>query len=267
MGTDDRGADDRPGGGPTAGAPVPSGGPTRSRGAGSGGRGADDPGLVGRAVTIALAVASFGVSYGVLAVAAGLSPWVAVITSVVVFAGASQFALVGVLAAGGAPILGAISGLLLNLRMLALGAAVGARLPRTRLGRRLLDGYLLIDESAAVALTGPPATTARRLRTVGVAVWLGWVGATALGAFAGDLVGDPATLGLDVAFPATFLALLAPWLRERRRRLAAVLGAAIAVAAWPVAPAGVPLMLAGLGALPVIAAGRSVAHRRPEDAT
>ena len=226
---------------------------------------AADPGLLTRAVTVALAVATFGVSYGVLAVAAGLTPFLAVVSSVVIFAGASQFALVGAIAAGAAPIVGVVGGLLLNLRMLAFGTAVAARLPAAPLPRRLLDGYLLIDESAALALAGPPAATARRLRTVGAAVWIGWVGATALGAYAGDLIGDPEVLGLDVAFPATFLALLAPWLRQRRLAVTAALGAAIALLAWPLTPPGVPLMLAGLAALPVLAAEarpRSRRHRR-----
>ncbi|MEY3020237.1 MAG: hypothetical protein RLZZ272_1221 [Actinomycetota bacterium] len=216
----------------------------------------DDAGLTTRAMTIALAVATFGVSFGVLAVAAGLSPSLAVLTSIIVFAGASQFALVGAIAAGASPLFGVLGGLLLNLRMLALGAAVGARLPTATLGRRLLDGYLLIDESAAVALSGPAATTGRRLRTVGIAVWIGWVGATAVGAYAGDLLGDLERYGLDATFPATFLALLAPWLRQRRLAATALLGAGIALLAWPVAAPGVPLMLAVMAVLPVLLADR-----------
>lgn len=221
----------------------------------------ESAGLLGRAATIALAVATFGVSYGVLAVAAGLTPALAVGSSIVIFAGASQFALAGAIAAGAAPVVGVIGGLLLNLRLLALGAAVGARLPAATLPRRLLDGYLLIDESGAVALSGPVAGTARRLRVVGTAVWIGWVGATALGAYAGDLLGDLERYGLDATFPATFLALLAPWLRERRAALTALLGAAVALLAWPWAPPGVPLMLAVLAVLPSLV-GPRVARRR-----
>lgn len=239
--------------------PDRSDGPGRADASAQPGPGAPDPadpGLLWRAVTIALAVATFGVSYGVLAVAAGLTPSLAVASSVLVFAGASQFALVGAIAAGAAPLVGVVGGLLLNLRMLALGTAVGARLPSAPLGRRLLDGYLLIDESAAVALAGPPAATARRLRTVGLAVWIGWVGATALGAFAGDLLGDLERYGLDATFPATFLALLAPWLRQRRLAVTAVLGAALALVMWGWTPPGVPLILAVGAVLPVLIAER-----------
>lgn len=213
-------------------------------------------GLGGQAVAISLAVAAFGVSYGVLAVGAGLTPAQAVLSSVAVFAGASQFALVGVLGVGGSALTGVLGGLLLNLRLLAFGAALAPHLPRARLARRLLDGYLLIDESAAVALAGPPRDAARRLRVVGVAVWVGWIAATALGAYGGDLIGEPTRWGLDAAFPAAFLALLAPWLRERPGRVSAAAGAAIALATWTWTPPGVPLLLAALGVVPVLLAER-----------
>lgn len=204
-----------------------------------------------RSILIGLAVAAFGVTYGVVAVAAGLSPATAVATSVLVFAGASQFAFVAVGAATD-PLTGALSGILLNLRLIAFGYALAPRLPRARLGVRLLDGYLTTDESAAVAFDGPVAGTRRRLWVSGISVGFFWVGATALGAYGGDLVGDVRAYGLDVAFPAAFVALLAPGLRSRDGRVVALLAACLALVALRVLPAGLPVFVAGLAVLPFI---------------
>lgn len=211
-----------------------------------------DP-VLAKAVPVGAAVGAYGLSYGVLAVAAGLPPAIAVLSSLLVFAGSAQFAFVGVLAAGGNPLAGAASGLLLNLRYLAFGIAVAPRLPGSSRWRRLLDGHLVIDESVALALSGPRDGTARRLRVTGVSVMVGWVGATAIGAYGGQLLGDPRTLGLDAAFPAGFLALLAPWLRTRRGRVAAASGVILAVGLTPITPPGVEIVAAALGALIALA--------------
>lgn len=218
-----------------------------------------DP-MVASVVPVAAAVAAYGLSFGVLAVAAGLPPWLAVASSVLVFAGSAQFAFVGVLAAGGNPLAGAASGLLLNLRYLAFGVAIAAHLPGGRLLRRAVDGHLVIDESVALALGGPRDDVVRRFRLTGYAVLVGWVGATALGAYGGQLLGDPRSLGLDAAFPAGFLALLAPWLRARQGRIAAAVGAGLALVLLPIAPPGVPVLAAALGALVALAVP-AVSHR------
>ena len=207
-----------------------------------------DP-VFAKAIPVGLAVGAYGLSYGVLAVAAGLSPFLATVSSVIVLAGGSQFAFVGVLAAGGNPITGAVGGLLLNLRYLAFGFAIAPHLPTGRLWRRMLDGYLVVDESVALALADRTDGVARRFRTVAYTVVATWIGATAIGAYGGRLIGDPATFGLDAAFPAGFLALLAPWLRTRQGRVAAGAGVALALILTPVTPPGVPILAAALGAM------------------
>lgn len=208
----------------------------------------------GDTLAIAGAVGAYGISYGVLAVAAGLSPLVATLSSVVVLAGGSQFAFVAVLAAGGAPIAGAIGGILLNVRYAVFGLAIAGALPRSPLPRRMLDAYLVVDESVALALGAAargaqPATVTRTFRRIGWSVALAWIAMTALGAFGGQLLGDPRSLGLDAAFPAGFLALLAPWLRSPAGRRAAAAGAVLAIVLVPLTPPGVPIIAAGLGAL------------------
>lgn len=219
-----------------------------------------DP-LLGEVVALAAAVSAYGLSFGVLAVAAGLPPALAVAASVGVFAGSAQFAFVGVLAAGGSPLMGALSGVLLNLRYLAFGFAIAPHLPRARLPRRMLDGHLVIDEAVALALAGPREQVARRFRATAMAVGVAWISATAIGAYGGQLLGDPRDLGLDAAFPAGFLALLAPWLKARRGRVAAITGVAIALALTPVAPPGVPVVAAGIGALVALAVPTPAAPR------
>ena len=203
--------------------------------------------VIAQAMPVGLAVAAYGVSYGVLAVAAGLSPLLATLSSVLVLAGGSQFAFIGVLAAGGNPMTGAVGGLLLNARYLPFGLAIAPHLPPGPRWRTALDGYVTFDESVALALAGPREGTARRFRGIGAVVSAAWILSTALGAYGGRFIGDAEAFGLDAAFPAGFLALLAPWLRTRAGRVAAVTGTLLAVALVPVTPPGVPILAAGLG--------------------
>lgn len=212
---------------------------------------------------LAVAVAVFGLSFGVLAAATGLSPAAATGMSLFVFAGGSQFAAVGVLAAGGGPLAAVASGLLLNARYLPFGIAVAPWLSGGRL-RRALAAHLVIDESVALTLARRDADPQRVFVLTGLALGAAWVGGTAVGALAGSMIGDPAAFGLDVAFPAGFLALLAPLLDSRPRRAAAAGGAVIAVALLPVAPAGVPVLAASLGVLAGLALpGRAEDERVP----
>jgi predicted branched-subunit amino acid permease len=204
--------------------------------------------VLARAIMVAAAVGAYGLSYGVLGVAAGLSPALTTLSSVIVLAGGSQFAFVGVLAAGGSPFAGAIGGLLLNVRFLAFSLAIAPHLGRTSLGRALLDSYLVVDEPVALALAEPDAVR-RTFRLTGLAVVIAWISMTALGAYGGRLLGDLRTYGLDAAFPAGFLALLAPWLRTRAGRIAAGVGAGLALVLTPVAPPGVAILTASVGAL------------------
>jgi predicted branched-subunit amino acid permease len=205
--------------------------------------------LVAEAAPIGLAVGAYGLSYGVLAVAAGLSPLLATVSSLIVLAGGSQFAFVGVLAAGGVPLAGAAAGLMVNARYLAFGFALAPHLSQGPVWRRALDGYLVVDESVALALARPDEDPARRFRVTGWTVMTTWIGATAVGAYGGGLLGDPRALGLDAAFPAGFLALLAPWLRTPRGRTAAGVGALVALGLQPVAAPGLPIVAAALGAV------------------
>jgi 4-azaleucine resistance transporter AzlC len=199
------------------------------------------------AAPIAIAVFVFGISFGVLAIAAHLPAWSVVLTSVLVFAGSAQFAAVGVIAAGGSVLTAIFAGALLNLRFVATGIAVARSIPGGRLLRSLL-AQLSIDESYALsARAGPPGRPdGKTLLVTGALLYVVWVIGSSLGALLGPVLGDPKRLGLDAAFPAGFVALLWPMLSGRHAVRCAVGGVAAALVLAPFTPPGIPLAGAAL---------------------
>jgi 4-azaleucine resistance transporter AzlC len=197
---------------------------------------------------LCVAVAGFGISYGLLARSAGFSPAAAVVMSGTTFAGSAQFASASVLEAGGTVAAAVAAAILLNLRYAPIGVSV-APIMTGGLLRRLLVAQLVVDESWAIANRGDGTFDRGLLVGAGMALYAAWVSSTAVGALGAEVLGDPAALGLDAAFPALFLALLWPQVRERRALAATLLGAGIAVALVPVAPPGVPIIAAAAGCL------------------
>src|SRR6476646_9479736 len=161
------------------------------------------------------------------------------------FTGASQFAFVGVLAAGGAPLSGSLTALLLGTRNTLYGLRL-APLLALRGWRRPLAAQVLIDESTAMSVTRDSTEAARvGFWTTGLAVFVLWNAFTFAGAIAGNLIGDPRTYGLDAAVGGAFLALLWPRLADPRNRVVAVCAAAVALGVVPLTAAGVPVLVAG----------------------
>jgi 4-azaleucine resistance transporter AzlC len=193
-----------------------------------------------------VAVALFGVSFGVLARSAGFEPLAVVVMSAITFAGSAQFAAISVLGAGGTLAAAIGAALLLNARYgpMALVAA-----PAFEGGpvRRLLESQLVVDEAWALSIVEDERARRfdrRILVGAGVLLYAAWVGGTTVGVIAGAALGDPEALGLDAAFPALFLALLVGQLGSRRAATAALAGGAIALALIPLTPAGVPIIAA-----------------------
>ncbi len=214
-----------------------------------------DRSLVRDIAAIAAAVGFVGLSFGAIATASGVPAWAVVAFSVIVFAGGSQFMAVGLLAAG-SPVTAVLAALLLNARHLPFGMAV-ADVLAGGWGRRLVGTHLMVDESVAFALAQPD-----RERRTG-AYWLTgsllfalWQVGTVLGIGLGSAVGDPDKFGLDAAFPAALIALILPRLADPAGRRVALVGAAVAVGATFVLPAGLPVLLALVG---LLAAGRAPA--------
>ncbi|MDQ4005601.1 MAG: AzlC family ABC transporter permease [Actinomycetota bacterium] len=195
-----------------------------------------------------VAVAGFGVSYGLLADAAGMGPVAPVVMSATTFAGSAQFAVASILAEGGGVAAATAAAILLNARYGPIGVSVAPALGGSP-WRRLLLAQLVVDESWAIANRGDGTFDRGRLIGAGLTLYVAWVASTAVGVLGADLLGDPASIGLDAAFPALFLALLWPQLRDRRSVLVAAIGGAIALALTPVAPAGVPIIAASAACL------------------
>jgi 4-azaleucine resistance transporter AzlC len=213
----------------------------------------DRPRYARDALVLGAAVGVFGVSFGVLAAAEGLGVAKACALSLLVFTGASQFAAVGVLAGGGTIGAALGSALLLAARNAVYGVVMAPTMRHRSLPRRLLAAQLVIDESTAMA-TGQERAADREgaFWLTGASVFVFWNLGTLLGALAGDAIGDPETYGLDAAFPAGFVALLAPHLRTRRGLAAALSGALIALVLVPLTPAGTPILAAALGVVPAV---------------
>ncbi len=192
---------------------------------------------------IGLYAGAFGVTFGAVATAAGLSVVQAVALSAVMFTGASQFALVGVLAAGGAPLAGVSAALLLGLRNAFYGVPV-TRILAPRGARRFSAAHLVIDETTAMAVAQPSRRAGRyAFWATGVTLFGLWN----LGTVAGALIGsgiDTSALGFDAAAPAIFLALLWPQLASARARPVALGAAVVALGLVPLVPAGVPIIAA-----------------------
>ncbi|WP_036491018.1 MULTISPECIES: AzlC family ABC transporter permease [Nocardioides] len=196
-------------------------------------------------IAVGIATGTYGISFGAVAVTAGLSVLQACALSLLVFTGASQFALVGVVAAGGAPLSGAMTAILLGTRNTLYGLRLAPLLQFSGL-RRVAAAQILIDESTAMAVNRGSAPAARvGFLSTGLAVFVLWNAATLLGALAGTAIGDPRTFGLDAAVGAAFLALLWPRLSDRRNQVVAVCAGAVALGLVPFTAAGVPVLAAG----------------------
>lgn len=209
--------------------------------------------VLSASLTLGVAVGVFGVVFGVGAVSAGGSVAQACVMSVLVFTGASQFSVVSVIASGGSTGAALGGAMLLAARNTVYGVAlaplVGPRAMNGSLARRLVAAHLTIDETTAMA------TAQRRIEdqryafwATGLTVFVCWNVATLVGALAGSAI-DPQTYGLDAAFPAGFVVMVAPHMRHRRGRVAGLFAAVICVALIPVTPIGVPILCAALAIL------------------
>jgi len=200
-------------------------------------------------VPLGFASLLIGLSFGVLARTSGISLAMTCAMSLLVFAGGAQFLAIATIASGGSPLAVVLGGVVLNARHLPYGLAVAPFL-RGPLWKRALSSQIVLDESTALALAQPTPELGRlAFYACGCSLFVAWNLSTLIGALAGGAIADPSALGLDAAFPASMLALLAPLLRERDVRAAALAGAAIALAVTPFTAPGVPILAASLGVL------------------
>ncbi|WP_323742259.1 AzlC family ABC transporter permease [Microbacterium sp. UFMG61] len=205
------------------------------------------------ALGVVLATSAYGVSFGALAVASGLDVWQTCVLSVLMFTGGSQFAFVGVFAAGGVAALPSAiaSAGLLGVRNVAYGMRMSPIVGTSR-ARRVAAAHFTIDESTAVAISQSDP----RLRRVGfwvtgIGIFIGWNVTTLIGALLGDVLGDPKAWGLDAAAAAAFLALLWPRLKERQAIAVGIAAAVVAATLTPLIMPGLPVLVAAVVAIVV----------------
>ncbi len=218
------------------------------------------------AIGLGLAVGLYGAAFGAAADAAGLDLWQTITMSALMFTGASQFALVGVLGAGGSALAAVGSALLLGTRNTVYGVRLVPLLrPRSGL-RRLGTAHWVIDETTALSLAAPDRGLARlAFLAGGASIFLTWNLMTVVGALGAAALTGPALAALDAVVPAAFLALLWPRLRAGFpeagvQRRVAVGGAVVALVLTPVVPAGVQVIAAVVA---VALAGRPRARQVP----
>jgi predicted branched-subunit amino acid permease len=199
------------------------------------------------ALPLAPAPFVFGLSFGVLADAAGIGAVAAMVMSATTFAGSAQFAVASVFETGGTVLAAVTAAVFLNARYIAISVTVASIVPGGRL-RRFVQSQLIVDESWA--LSGRSGRFEWPiLAGAGLLLYALWLSSTALGTLVGSALEDPSALGFDAAFAVLFLALALPYLRERRALQAAVLAAAITLSLTPVAPAGVSIVAAAAACL------------------
>ena len=201
-------------------------------------------GVLRDAIGVGLATGAYGLSFGAISSAAGLSVLQTCVLSLVMFTGGSQFAMAGVIGGGGAAMTGAATAIMLGVRN-AFYAVRLAGILDVHGWRRPAAAQLVIDESTAMAVA-QSTTRASRLAfwATGASVYILWNLATLIGALSAHALSNPRVLGLDAAAPAAFLALMSPRLRAREPWIVALSAAAVALISVPFVPTGVPVLFA-----------------------
>jgi predicted branched-subunit amino acid permease len=197
-------------------------------------------------LSLSFAVGVYGAAFGAASVAAHFSILQTCAISLLTFSGASQFAAVGVIGAGGGAVSAIATGALLGTRN-GLYAVRMAPILKVKGLRRIFAAQITIDESTGVALAQKTDEDARTgFYWTGIGVFVFWNIFTLLGAFSAGLLKDPAAFGLDALVPAAFLGLVWPRLTDRKSYVLAAVAGVAALALVPFVPAGVPIIATAL---------------------
>ncbi len=195
-------------------------------------------------LSVSITVGAYGTAFGAAAVANGFSLLQTCLLSLLTFSGASQFAVIGVLGAGGGAISGIATASLLGMRNGLYGVIMAPTL-KVKGFKRIVAAQITIDESTAVAL-GQEVLGEKAMRQgfwfTGFGVFLFWNLFTLAGALGAQAMGDIRAWGLDSAVPAAFLGLVWPRLKTNRDRILAVGCVLFALAMTPILPAGLPII-------------------------
>ncbi|CAB4714528.1 MAG: branched-chain amino acid ABC transporter permease [Actinobacteria bacterium] len=204
-------------------------------------------------LSVSFTVGAYGVAFGAAAVANGFSVVQSCLLSLLTFSGASQFAVIGVVGAGGSAISGIATASLLGIRNALYGVIMAPRLKVSGL-RRVIAAQITIDESTGVALGAEKRNEAAMRHAfwlTGSAVFIFWNLFTVAGALGAQAMGDTRAWGLDSAVPAAFLGLLWPRLEKNSDRALAIVSIIFAIAMTPILPAGLPIIATAFIAITV----------------
>lgn len=194
------------------------------------------------ALSVAFTVGLYGAAFGAAGVTAGFSILQTCLLSILLFSGASQFAVVGIMGAGGSAISAIATATLLGFRNALYGLQMA---PILKVGglKRVLAAQITIDESTAVAtLQENDDDRKRGFYVTGIGVYIFWNLFTYLGALGASAIGDPSVWGLDAAVPAAFCGLIWPRLKNKTQFLVSAMAIAWALLLTPIAPAGIPII-------------------------
>ena len=194
------------------------------------------------ALSVAFTVGLYGAAFGAAGVTAGFSILQTCLLSILLFSGASQFAVVGIMGAGGAAISAIATATLLGFRNTLYGLQM-APILKVKGFKRVIAAQITIDESTAVAtLQDNDEDRKRGFYLTGIGVYLFWNLFTFLGALGASAIGNPSVWGLDAAVPAAFLGLIWPRLKNKVQFLVSAIAIAWALLLTPVTPAGIPII-------------------------
>jgi predicted branched-subunit amino acid permease len=194
------------------------------------------------ALSVAFTVGLYGAAFGAAGVTAGFSILQTCLLSILLFSGASQFAVVGIMGAGGAAISAIATATLLGFRNTLYGLQM-APILKVKGFKRVIAAQITIDESTAVAtLQDNDEDRKRGFYLTGIGVYIFWNLFTFLGALGASAIGDPSVWGLDAAVPAAFLGLIWPRLKNKVQFLVSGIAIAWALLLTPVTPAGIPII-------------------------
>lgn len=209
------------------------------------------PGYATGIAAVALAIAGYGFAFGVLAGDAGLDVATVLGMSTLAYSGSAQAVFVASLASGG-PSAALLAAVVVNVRLVVYGAMARGVLAALPLSARLLGAHLATDETIALSSTAPPGQRSRVYWASGSTFFVAWAASTTAGAALGRIIAHPGDVGLDVTFPAVFVALLVPLLSRRRAAISALVAATATVVVAPFVPAGVPVLISVAAALAVL---------------
>ena len=193
-------------------------------------------------LSVAFTVGLYGAAFGAAGITAGFSILQTCLLSLLLFSGASQFAVVGIMGAGGSAVSAIATATLLGFRNALYGLQLAPILKVTGL-KRIIASQITIDESTAVStLQSNDSDRKRAFYLTGFGVYIFWNLFTFLGALGASAIGDPSVWGLDAAVPAAFCGLVWPRLKDKRLFLISACAIVLALLLTPITPAGIPII-------------------------